>query len=1081
MKTKSGKKRSLSLTTAIALTTICAAKAGIIRLSEPDAYIQDGLVAAYDGIHNDGLDKPHNFSAPVWKCLVQGGPDLEFKTGGEELAGEEGFWVGDGYVFRRATLAEMKQNVALGANFTIQLACELDLRPVSDYGDQYEGWNFDNNSEGQGYPTLIGETDDHGLYMDRKHQYHNSSIIWKGDDIIHSGKTRPVIHNYYPRTLTMIADESEYGILQGPERSAMTARSASGSYANTKFSLGGRINNDKHYSKGLFHGARFYSRALSNEELLRNYRVDMVRYYHAYPAQTVTIAPSIHGATGTEGVGTWEVAGSYTFTAPETVTLPNGNVYRCTGYELCVSEDEMSLAEATVFSGSREYVYDNSSGTAHGVRLVWTWELVSGLEALDAAACVQDGLLLHLDGIENSGEHLHKGNVQVWHDLANGNHAINYRTDIAGKDGNWTDNGYAFHFGNYFSTRARVSTTLQSTLQVVCNAPVKKMLKNTASTDSLPPVTWPNIVGTVGNDFYNLFLYAQQPHTFFSKMLFKTGYNSAYCYFEGNGEYYSCFHDSRRGGPARIGLTQDGTYPSTWSNTNDQTDENPIELWSFGSAPCVLSIGGTSRLNEPSENHRRNIRGVIHAVRYYARLLTPSELEWNRRLDDIRFRGGNGAALVVASERRDACGNEQNGPYDFAGKRTFSAPAEVEASGRTYACAGYRLELWDETNGYWKNYKSGNETSVELDSLEGRQRLTWRWKIVRAMRTAADYDVDDYVQNGLVAAYDGIRNVGYASEHAAYSDSWADWSGNGKGATIHQLDLTTDWIAHNEGAWLDDAYRFNGEEVMLMERDIGLGRTPTIQCVVDYVPGEQKAQYPTFIAAKNDAGLFTANYEWDKYKTLQWKLEPLFPDSSGDRPKTAISGRYYTLQALDSQAAVFTTVARSGTANISHTSDAIVQPWTIGSGHLDNDYAKTRAMIGGFQSLRYYNRLLDDAELLHNRMVDVARFEGVLMTTNLVIAINKEQIASDSVYPLPGVYTVEGDCELTARDTQVIVDGEIVKYRASGYERQHLNSEGEWTTIERSKEQSLVYTPDETPTRILWKYVIDKRFAIMIR
>ena len=158
-------KRSLSLTMALALTAICTAKAGIVRLSEPDAYIQDGLVAAYDGIRNDGLDKPHNSSAPVWKCLVPDGPDLEFKTGGEALAGEEGFWVGDGYVFRRATLAEMAEGVTLGPNFTIQLACEMDLNAVSGLGDQYEGRT--NESNGQGYPTLVGESQDHGLYVDR--------------------------------------------------------------------------------------------------------------------------------------------------------------------------------------------------------------------------------------------------------------------------------------------------------------------------------------------------------------------------------------------------------------------------------------------------------------------------------------------------------------------------------------------------------------------------------------------------------------------------------------------------------------------------------------------------------------------------------------------------------------------------------------------------------------------------------------------------------------------------------------------------------------------------------------------------
>ncbi|MGN0847792.1 MAG: hypothetical protein ACI4RA_10475 [Kiritimatiellia bacterium] len=1068
-------KKSLACMGAAAFAV--AAGADIVRISEPDAYVQDGLVAAYDGIRNAGLTADHDPNAAEWACLVPGGPNLEFKTGnGKPPAGEEGFWTPGGYVFMRATLAEMKANVTLGQNFTMQLVCELDLRAVSEDGDQYEGAVKGTDIKGEGYPTLIGETRDHGLYIDRYNATASGTLLWKGDDIVNSFQSqRAACGVLYPRTLTALADDAQYGVFGGAARANMNARTVTGAYANTRFSLGGRINSTMHYSKGLYRGARFYNRALSDEELAHNHRIDMVRHFRYHPRGTVTIARSQTGATGAEGVGTWDVTGAHTFTSPERVTLPNGVVYRCTGYELSFSEDGASLGEAEVHAGELAYTYDNADGDAPGARLAWTWELESGLVPIDAAGYVADGLLLHFDGIENAGARRHDGDAATWFDHAGGCHAACVRTPAAGEDGNWTDTGYAFHFGNFFQARARTSTSIQSTLQVACDAPTKKMLGNRAShVDTV--VEWPTFVGA-DRDMYNFFYYAY-PNGNWARLRFKTGGSSSNLDFGGDGTIYNCFHNGHLGGPTAIGVSKNADYPTSWRGADGQTDDKPLERWAMGEVGRYLCVGGVPR-GGSEEWHRRNLRGVVHAVRYYARLLTPSELAHNQRLDDIRFRGGDGAGLVVASDRRAVCGDEANGPYDFAGRRVFTAPAEASVGGRTYVCVGYRLEGWDAVNGYWTNPREGAGTRVELDSADGRQRLTWRWKITRALRTVADFDVDDYVQNGLVAAYDGIRNAGAASRPAARADGWADWSGNGKDATIHQLDLGQAWTNHVEGAWLDTAYRFNGQEVMRMDRAIGLGRTPTIQGVVDFVAAEQlpTMSWPTVVAAPNDAGVFTVKDQGNA--NLYWKTDPLYGNENGNRSIAfRWGGRYFTLQCSGSAFYTFEGATRANGRNFACTNDVPVSTWAIGAGHSGSTQ---RAMVGNYHALRFYNRFLSEEELKRNRAVDEARFRGVLAETNLVVAISRAQIAPEAVEPRPGVYQVEGAWTLKAGPAQTIEGGKEIAWRPVGCDVQELGADGAWRLVESRAGDAYSYEPGAGVRRVVWRYVSSRGTLIVFR
>ena len=90
---------------------------GLIKF-DVDGYVQDGLVAHFDGIRNAGAGLPHDGSATTWKNLVAGGPDATF-------AGE-GSWSADGYVFTGG-YATFAYGSTFGPNNTIQLATDVDL------------------------------------------------------------------------------------------------------------------------------------------------------------------------------------------------------------------------------------------------------------------------------------------------------------------------------------------------------------------------------------------------------------------------------------------------------------------------------------------------------------------------------------------------------------------------------------------------------------------------------------------------------------------------------------------------------------------------------------------------------------------------------------------------------------------------------------------------------------------------------------------------------------------------------------------------------------------------------------------
>ncbi|MBR3524703.1 MAG: hypothetical protein IKO11_02555, partial [Lachnospiraceae bacterium] len=91
-------------------------------------------------------------------------------------------------------------------------------------------------------------------------------------------------------------------------------------------------------------------------------------------------------------------------------------------------------------------------------------------------------------------------------------------------------------------------------------------------------------------------------------------------------------------------------------------------------------------------------------------------------------------------------------------------------------CGGYILETWDDATGTWSAPVSSDSRSYTFTYPSAKVRLTWQWTAGDGLVT---YDLDDYVWDGLVWFYDGIRNVGRNRPHDTTSLDWKNLGSSG--------------------------------------------------------------------------------------------------------------------------------------------------------------------------------------------------------------------------------------------------------------------------------------------------------------
>ena len=283
---------------------------------------------------------------------------------------------------------------------------------------------------------------------------------------------------------------------------------------------------------------------------------------------------------------------------------------------------------------------------------------------------VQDGLILHLDGIRNVGAGLvHDGGATNWIDLVSGNVA----TFVSGGDTSaWMADGFRFGGATYAELANQLSLTNTVTVQVVCDV------------DTGAPVgtnRWPTLAGAGNADACNIY-YDQNGGAY--RLTFKNA-DGGHCRFA-NGAWKGRYATAVRNGGTNW-LTQTA-YLSDGVMSTTTKGNMGTETWRVGS-----SNGGNGGVSA------RYLTGIVKCVRVYDRVLTEEELVRNRVVDEVRFFGAPSADAPGARRRgygagdyvRDGLAFQLDGIRNAGAERPHdnAATAWADLAGGNAATFGY--------------------------------------------------------------------------------------------------------------------------------------------------------------------------------------------------------------------------------------------------------------------------------------------------------------------------------------------------------------------------------------------------------
>ena len=469
----------------------------------------------------------------------------------------------------------------------------------------------------------------------------------------------------------------------------------------------------------------------------------------------------------------------------------------------------------------------------------------------------------------------------------------------------------------------------------------------------------------------------------------------------------------------------------------------------------------------------------ICAIRMTKRALTADELLRNSQVDIARFRneaskgkGNDDVNVIVASNAEGVEGTEESGKWYIAeGTHTFTAPATTVIGAKFYTLSGYTVETWDGSA--WGAAVTNSGASY-MASSSAKVRLTWLWTLT--LRGAADYDVGDYVQDDLVAHFDGIRNAGATEAHDPSAATW-------KNLVVGQPDAE---FVNDAGNWNADGYYFKGASkayARISSPGVTLGEYATIQLALDATPSENTANYTGFfrsiVEGDSSSPIHDSLTFWSgtTYTTIQLKDDD-YSDSGSKNNRTSLTGwegKYVTAMLGHENKYLFqgTTPENSKTRTAITTVPQATYSFG-GGGNADNRWFK-----GTYHSLRIYTNELSEAQLEQNRRVDEIRFHGNGDVTVVNGTIGDTGANGESSLP-DGAYNIEtGTWTITAPE---IKSGGHT-YQPKLLVEMYNATTGEWETTTAKPQWANSYTVDKSTLgngriRLTWTWKIRNGFII---
>ena len=323
------------------------------------------------------------------------------------------------------------------------------------------------------------------------------------------------------------------------------------------------------------------------------------------------------------------------------------------------------------------------------------------------------------------------------------------------------------------------------------------------------------------------------------------------------------------------------------------------------------------------------------------------------------------------------------------------------------------------------------------------------------------FDVGDYVQDGLVLNYDGIRNAGPDAGHDPNAMTWINCANPGTyDATRYSTNGTVGASASatasawnqdaSRGSWTETGFVFDKDANFYQPSSFDIPKTYTIQSLVDATAGNQNgigyimAPWNCNNWAYCAFGIRSSNFNYGGGNVANTFY--LVSGSIGKRPAMRGSGsiRFTYATAINNAndgvlfsettapwdaAYADTSYGRAYDSSKSGTAYTYSNGFCIG-GH----YPRTDEMFKGtIKNYRFYNRCLSDAEVLWNRVVDEARYFGrsreisVIPATNVVEATTIPGIRNYHYAIVDEGFTFTAPAQKTVEGKRYVLDGYTLK------------------------------------------------------
>lgn len=664
---------------------------------------------------------------------------------------------------------------------------------------------------------------------------------------------------------------------------------------------------------------------------------------------------------------------------------------------------------------------------------------------------VQDGLVLQLDGIRNVGAlKAHDASAEKWKDLSSRGNAVFFVKRDESDMSAWTDAGFLFVGKAYGKTDHDLPQMANLTFEVFGDFPADKQ---NAGSSNYP------IYITLGEGGKECAAFTQST---WGTLTFKTdnvgggsGNRPSLSPWDGTG--FSCVLGTNE---STLWCATNGVWAASTKPRSSQTAANAV--------PWLLANSGAKDDYLTGDNYTRQAYGTYNAVRIYNRALTAEEVAANRTLDVIRFETGIPVTnAVVATALPGAEGAESCGVYAVNGSHTFSAPVSNVVGAASYYCTGYRLERWDATAGAWGNARFSPARCCTV-TVDEKVRITWQWSASGAVRSAATYDVGDYVQDGLAVHFDGIHNSGAVEPHGAAATTWVDLTGNGNDGVCADPSVFS-WVGGKGWSVSGDCKPVT----------VGTGIAKTLATT------NFTMEIACTPAAANRRMCYFGQYNWNKgavnveHSTagkLRLYRSANDNDASDWQSGVSVAAGDFTSLAFavtpalsaiykDGAPAASTSVPVLG--NASPALDSVVGGELMaGSSRAGDAFDPTYKMAfnGTYSAFRLYNRALDAAEIAWNAKVDAVRYGGALTETNVVVVSEYEDYNGTP----PGAYEVWGTAYTFTADDARGPDGHYV---LSGYTIEEWDGSG-WGEKHPYTGSSFTYTAGTSATkvRLTWKW-----------